>query len=118
MAVSNETERRPWVHISRHFGFDTERHLDDVSVIAVREQSDVEIRDFTSADSSGKDYWGPDVSVLTLGQAQERVSPDALDRRIEVRRFEIIHAEEEIKRLEKIRTQLYGEQLGPKNPTS
>lgn len=113
MAVgTQEALRRPWVTKSRHDLMDQEGFLDSVSMIAVRQGTDVEIRDFTRVENTGKDYWGPDISVLSLLEARERVSQRALDIRISHQRYIVDRSNAEIRRIEEIRTKLYGESKG------
>jgi hypothetical protein len=101
----SEAPRKPYV--SKHLfplGQNPEAFLDYASIVAIREGADIEIRDYTKAEGAGKSYWGPDRSVFTLAQAKERISPEALERRIWAERSKIKDAEKEIQRLEGIRT--------------
>ena len=110
--VTQEAPKRSWVMKGMHDGIDQEAFLDRVSAIAVREGTDVEIRDSTRAERTGKDYWGPDISVLSLSEAKGRVSSGALDRRIAHQKYIILRSSWELHRLEEIRAELYGQSQG------
>ena len=118
-----EVQGKPWVIKPSNLFFyggpaAEEAFLDGVAKTALSKGTDVEILDFTRAKNAGKDYWGPDISVLSLSEARERVSPEALERRIRVERLKIAEAEREIRRLEGIQTKLYGDPQLDKSITS
>jgi hypothetical protein len=98
--------RKVWTSLGNRLKADT-IFLDDICMIAIREGLDVGVRD-----ASYKE-----VGVVSLEQAQQRLSSEELDRRVLDQRLEIHRASMEIQRLEGIRAQLYGESQKGENTT-
>lgn len=72
--------------------------LDEVCELAVSRASNVEVQERGVTIST----------IIRLDQAVHRLSPETLDARIGLERFKIAVAEEEIGRLEEIRTRIHG----------
>jgi hypothetical protein len=96
---ANQPRRKVWA--TANVPSDEPIFLDDISVIAVREGVDVVLRDAWGS--------GEEVGTVTLEAAMERLSPEALDRRISEQRTVRDRASAEIRRLVETKTSIYRE---------